>query len=107
MRAPWTRPTSRPSATGRGSQPERAVKAGYDIVYVYAGHDYLPFQFLSPRTNRRTDEYGGSTENRTRLVREMIEVTREATRGKAASRCAWRSMNCTAPHGISARRRGA
>lgn len=57
---------------------QRAVKAGFDIIYVYAGHDYLPFQFLSPRTNRRTDEYGGSIENRVRLLREMIEDTREA-----------------------------
>jgi dimethylamine/trimethylamine dehydrogenase len=55
----------------------RAMMAGYDIVYVYAGHDYLPFQFLSPLTNRRDDEYGGSLENRTRLLREMIEETRE------------------------------
>ncbi|MFQ5564970.1 MAG: hypothetical protein ACE5EU_01205 [Paracoccaceae bacterium] len=56
----------------------RAVQAGFDIVYVYAGHDYLPFQFLSPRTNRRSDEYGGSLVNRVRLLREMIEETREA-----------------------------
>lgn len=56
----------------------RAVQAGFDIVYVYAGHDYLPFQFLSPRTNRRTDEYGGGLENRVRLLREMLEETREA-----------------------------
>jgi dimethylamine/trimethylamine dehydrogenase len=57
---------------------KRAVRAGFDIVYVYAAHDYLPFQFLSPRLNRRTDEYGGSLANRVRLLREMIEVTREA-----------------------------
>jgi dimethylamine/trimethylamine dehydrogenase len=56
----------------------RAVQAGFDIVYVYAGHDFLPFQFLSPRTNRRGDEYGGSLVNRVRLLREMIEETREA-----------------------------
>ncbi len=56
----------------------RAAEAGFDIVYVYAGHDYLPFQFLSPRTNRRTDEYGGKLENRVRLLREMLEETREA-----------------------------
>ena len=56
----------------------RAKRAGFDIVYVYAGHDYLPFQFLSPRHNQRTDEYGGSLENRVRLLREMIEDTREA-----------------------------
>ena len=56
----------------------RAAEAGFDIVYVYAGHDYLPFQFLSPRTNRRTDEYGGPLANRVRLIRELIEETREA-----------------------------
>ena len=67
-RAPWTRPTSRRSGTGRARRAERARRAGFDIVYVYAGHDYLPFQFLSRRTNRRSDEYGGSVENRTRLL---------------------------------------
>ena len=56
----------------------RAQKAGFDIVYVYAGHDYLPFQFLSPLSNQRQDEYGGSLENRCRLLRELIEDTREA-----------------------------
>jgi dimethylamine/trimethylamine dehydrogenase len=57
---------------------KRARQAGFDIVYVYAGHDYLPFQFLSRRHNQRTDEYGGSLENRVRLLREMIEDTKEA-----------------------------
>ncbi len=56
----------------------RARDAGYDIVYVYAGHEYLPFQFLSPRFNQRRDKYGGSFENRARLLRELIEDTREA-----------------------------
>ena len=56
----------------------RAKRAGFDIVYVYAGHDYLPFQFLSGRSNTRIDAYGGSLENRTRLLREMIEDTKEA-----------------------------
>ena len=70
--------------TFRGWQRQaalRAKKAGFDIVYVYAGHDYLPFQFLSARTNTRTDEYGGSLENRTRLIREMIEDTKDAVGG--------------------------
>lgn len=65
----------------RGWQREaalRAKSAGFDIIYVYAGHDYLPFQFLSGRSNTRGDEYGGSIENRARLLREMIEDTREA-----------------------------
>lgn len=56
----------------------RAKQAGFDIVYVYAGHDYLPFQFLSRRSNQRGDEYGGTLENRARLLREMLEDTRDA-----------------------------
>jgi dimethylamine/trimethylamine dehydrogenase len=56
----------------------RAKRAGFDIVYVYAGHDYLPFQFLSRRSNDRCDAYGGSLENRARLLREMIEDTKDA-----------------------------
>ena len=57
----------------------RAKRAGFDLVYVYAGHDLaLPMHFLSRRTNHRTDEYGGSLENRARLLRELIEETKEA-----------------------------
>ena len=56
----------------------RAKAAGFDIVYVYATHYYLLGQFLSPVHNQRTDEYGGSVENRVRLVRELIEETKEA-----------------------------
>jgi len=56
----------------------RAREAGFDIVYVYATHMYLLAQFLSPLHNHRTDEYGGSVENRVRLVRELIEETKDA-----------------------------
>ena len=56
----------------------RAREAGFDLVYVYAAHGYLPAQFLSPVQNRRTDEYGGRFENRARLIRELLEETREA-----------------------------
>jgi len=55
----------------------RAQRAGFDIVYVYATHGYLLSQFLSP-DNQRADEYGGSLENRVRLVRELLEDTKEA-----------------------------
>src|SRR5260221_103862 len=56
-----------------------ARTAGFDLVYVYAGHDLsLPMHFLSRRHNRRSDEYGGSLENRCRLLRELIEETKEA-----------------------------
>ena len=56
----------------------RARQAGFDIVYVYATHGYLLSRFLSPVTNTRCDEYGGSLENRVRLVREIIEETKAA-----------------------------
>lgn len=54
-----------------------AKQAGFDIVYVYATHSYLLSHFLSPHMNTRTDEYGGSLENRVRLVRELIEETKD------------------------------
>jgi len=64
---------------------ERAVKAGADIVYVYCAHNVaLPMHFLLPRYNRRNDAYGGKLENRVRLLRELLEDTREAVAGKAA-----------------------
>jgi dimethylamine/trimethylamine dehydrogenase len=56
----------------------RAARAGFDIVYVYAAHTYLPAQFLDPRLNQRTDEYGGGIENRARLALELCEEAREA-----------------------------
>ena len=56
----------------------RAQRAGFDIVYVYVGHGYLPAQFLSRRLNNRSDEYGGSLQNRARLMRELIEDTKDA-----------------------------
>ena len=62
---------------------ERAKRAGFDVINVDGNASTMPFQFLSPR-NRRTDEYGGSLENRARLLKELIEVTREATKGECA-----------------------
>ena len=62
----------------------RAREAGFDIVYIYATHMYLLSQFLSPVHNRRTDEYGGSVENRVRLVRELIEETKDAIGDRCA-----------------------
>jgi dimethylamine/trimethylamine dehydrogenase len=62
----------------------RAKEAEFDIVYVYATHDYLLSHFLDPRSNTRTDEYGGSLENRVRLVRELIEETKEAVGDRCA-----------------------
>jgi dimethylamine/trimethylamine dehydrogenase len=56
----------------------RARDAGFDIVYVYGAHSYLPLQFLSPFYNKRTDEYGGSFENRARFWKETLIKVREA-----------------------------
>ncbi|MFZ2014902.1 MAG: NADH:flavin oxidoreductase, partial [Nocardioides sp.] len=56
----------------------RARDVGFDIVYVYGAHGYLLTQFLSPHTNRRTDGYGGSLANRTRIFLETLEAIREA-----------------------------
>ena len=62
----------------------RAVSAGFDLVYVYATHGYLLSEFLNSSTNDRSDEYGGRLENRVRLVRELIEETKEAVGDKVA-----------------------
>jgi dimethylamine/trimethylamine dehydrogenase len=66
----------------------RSLKAGYDIIYVYAGHSLSTLQhFLSPRHNHRNDEYGGSLDNRARLLREVLEDTLEVAEGRAAVAC--------------------
>lgn len=57
----------------------RAKRAGFDIIYCYAGHGMTAaMQFIQKRHNDRTDEYGGSLENRVRFFRELIEETKEA-----------------------------
>jgi dimethylamine/trimethylamine dehydrogenase len=62
----------------------RAKAAGFDIVYVYATHGYLLANFLDRRINTRADEYGGPLENRVRLVRELIEETKDAVGDRCA-----------------------
>jgi dimethylamine/trimethylamine dehydrogenase len=61
----------------------RAKRAGFDIVYVYLAHDYLLAQFQSS-ANQRSDEYGGSLENRLRLTRELLQDTKEAVGDRCA-----------------------
>ena len=63
-----------------GTAVETAYNAGFDSVEVHAGHGYLISQFLSPYTNHRHDEYGGSLENRMRFMNHCLEEVMEAAR---------------------------
>ncbi len=77
----------------------RALAAGFDIVYVYGGHSYLPMQFLSPFYNRRHDEYGGSFENRARFWLETLERVRAAVGDRCALACRI-SIDALGPAGV-------
>lgn len=59
----------------------RAKKAGFDVIELHGAHGYLINEFLSPLSNKRTDEYGGSSENRYRILREIIEAVRPIWEG--------------------------
>lgn len=59
----------------------RAKKAGFDVIELHGAHGYLINEFLSPLTNKRTDNYGGNEENRYRLLSETIEAVRTVWEG--------------------------
>lgn len=59
-----------------GKAAARAVEAGIDLIEIHGAHGYLINQFMSPLSNQRTDEYGGSFENRTRFLFEVIKAVR-------------------------------
>lgn len=63
---------------------KRAVSAGYDLIEVHAAHGYLLSSFLSPLTNTRTDNYGGSTQNRARLLGRVLTAVREVLNPQTA-----------------------
>jgi 2,4-dienoyl-CoA reductase-like NADH-dependent reductase (Old Yellow Enzyme family) len=56
----------------------RACDAGFRVIEIHAAHGYLIHEFLSPLSNHRTDDYGGSFENRTRLIREVVAAVRSS-----------------------------
>jgi 2,4-dienoyl-CoA reductase-like NADH-dependent reductase (Old Yellow Enzyme family) len=72
-----TREEIRGLAAAWAEAARRADEAGYEVVEVHAAHGYLLHEFHSPVTNRRSDEYGGSFANRTRLTREAVEAIRK------------------------------
>ena len=100
--APITAATSIPSVCGRdipkqltteevyelikgyGEAARRAMEAGADAVEIHMAHGYLVSTFLSPRTNKRVDEFGGCFENRMRFSRLIIEEIKKTTQGKIA-----------------------
>ncbi|KAG6377375.1 hypothetical protein JVT61DRAFT_15171 [Boletus reticuloceps] len=59
------------------SAAKRVLKAGVDVTEIHNAHGYLLFPFLSPQSNKRTDEYGGSFENRIRLTLEVVDTIRD------------------------------
>lgn len=67
-----------------GQAVNLAIKSGFDAVEIHAGHGYLISQFLSPYTNHRHDEYGGSLDNRMRFMRECMNEVVKAGKGKVA-----------------------
>ncbi len=70
-----------------GEAARRAVEAGFALIEVHGAHGYLGAQFLSPRTNRREDAWGGSLENRLRFLREVIRRVRTVVDGRALVSC--------------------
>ncbi|MFE3292023.1 NADH:flavin oxidoreductase [Rhodococcus sp. NPDC059234] len=67
-----------------GNAAKLAVEGGFDAVEIHFGHNYFASSFLSPKLNHRKDSYGGSLENRARIVLETARAVREAVGGKIA-----------------------
>src|SRR2546423_15222073 len=77
--------------TWQAEAARKARSAEFDIVYVYAGMGYLPYEFLLSDWNQRTDAYGGSGRNRVRIVHELLEHTPAAVGGRRSQALVARS----------------
>ncbi len=73
-----SRPQIRELTGAFAAAAKRAMSAGFQLIEIHAAHGYLLHEFLSPLSNRRTDDYGGSLENRTRMLREVVAAVRQA-----------------------------
>lgn len=83
------------------SAAARAQQAGFDAIEIHGGHGYIISEFLSPRTNNREDEYGGSLENRARLLDRIIRGIRAAVGNDMGLWCKLDSEEFGLPEGIS------
>ncbi len=84
-----------------------AKRAGFDIIYVYAGHHMsVAHHFLSPLLNQRVDEYGGKLENRVRLVRELLEDAQDEAAGECAIAFRLAVDDCAGADGMQAHEEG-
>ena len=83
----------------------RAERAGFDIIYVYGAHSYLPLQFLSKFYNKRTDKYGGSFENRARFWIEGLAAVKQAVGDNCAVATRFATRHAVRRRGRGGRRR--
>jgi len=70
---------------------QRALAAGLDVIEIHSAHGYLLHQFLSPLSNQRADEYGGSLENCARMLLRVVDAVREVCPSRSRSWCASRA----------------
>jgi 2,4-dienoyl-CoA reductase-like NADH-dependent reductase (Old Yellow Enzyme family) len=80
-----------------------AIDSGFDAVEIHLGHNYFANPFLSPLTNRRDDEFGGSLENRAKVARGMVLAVRKAVEQAGANRATKVGRVCISPKAYSPR----